>query len=89
MGKRFYCDYCDKTFPYTTDNRKKHCEGSQHQILRNSYYSNYKSNNNKDQKSNFEVVFIRYFKSYLFLVIKASKIFSKTNAKPNLVINIL
>ncbi len=42
MGKRFYCDYCDKSFPYNSINRKKHNEGSYHQMMRNAYYSNYK-----------------------------------------------
>lgn len=42
MVKRFYCDYCDKSFPYNTLNRKKHNEGIQHQSLRNAYYNNYK-----------------------------------------------
>ena len=42
MGKRYYCDFCDKKFPYNTANRKKHNEGSSHQAIRNAYYANYK-----------------------------------------------
>ncbi len=42
MGKRYYCDFCDKTFPYNTANRKKHNEGSYHQMARNAYYSKFK-----------------------------------------------
>ena len=42
MGKRYYCDYCDKSFPYNTANRKKHNEGTYHKMARNAYYANYK-----------------------------------------------
>jgi hypothetical protein len=37
------CDFCDKTYPYNTINRKKHNEGIQHQTLRLNYYRNFKS----------------------------------------------
>jgi U11/U12 small nuclear ribonucleoprotein SNRNP20 len=43
MVKRYYCDFCDKTYPYNTINRKKHNEGIQHQTLRLNYYRNFKS----------------------------------------------
>lgn len=42
MGKRYYCDYCDKTFPDNTLNRKKHNEGSFHQMMKNNYYAQFK-----------------------------------------------
>ena len=42
MGKRFYCEFCDKSFPSNAENRKKHNEGVQHQKLRVAYYSAYK-----------------------------------------------
>jgi len=42
MGKRYYCDYCEKSFPYNTQNRKKHNEGSYHQMMKNSYYTKFK-----------------------------------------------
>ena len=42
MGKRYYCEYCDKTYPYNTQNRIKHNEGSYHQTMKNAYYSDYK-----------------------------------------------
>ncbi|CAF0781637.1 unnamed protein product [Brachionus calyciflorus] len=42
MGKRYYCDFCDKTIPNNHDMIKKHNEGAQHQTLKNSYYLKYK-----------------------------------------------
>lgn len=42
MGKRYYCDYCDNTIPSNVVNRKKHNEGSYHQIMKNKYYSQFK-----------------------------------------------
>lgn len=44
MGKRYYCDFCNKSFPSNTENRKKHNEGLQHQNNRASYYSKFKGN---------------------------------------------
>ena len=40
--KPFNCDYCDKTFPDNTLNRKKHNEGSFHQMMKNNYYAQFK-----------------------------------------------
>ena len=45
MGKRYYCDYCDNTIPSNVVNRKKHNEGSYHQIMKNKYYSQFKGLN--------------------------------------------
>jgi U11/U12 small nuclear ribonucleoprotein SNRNP20 len=42
MGRRFYCEFCDKSFPANLENRRKHNEGAQHQRLRNAYYSQFK-----------------------------------------------
>ena len=42
MGKRYFCEFCDKTIPDNISNRKKHCEGAQHQSLRKEYYSKFK-----------------------------------------------
>lgn len=47
MGKRFYCDYCDKSFPYNIQNRKKHFEGLQHQNNRNAFFSKFKGTKNR------------------------------------------
>ena len=44
MGKRFYCEFCDKSIPSDIVNRKKHAEGIQHQKLRKEYYAKYQSN---------------------------------------------
>lgn len=39
MGKRYYCDYCDKTFADNSQNRKKHLNGVVHDRLRKLHYS--------------------------------------------------
>ncbi|XP_044763574.1 zinc finger matrin-type protein 5 [Coccinella septempunctata] len=38
MGRRYYCDYCDKTFIDDVGARKKHLQSSHHIKLRNWYY---------------------------------------------------
>ncbi|KAL3276178.1 hypothetical protein HHI36_020896 [Cryptolaemus montrouzieri] len=38
MGRRYYCDYCDKTFIDDIEARKKHLQSSHHIKLRNLYY---------------------------------------------------
>ena len=47
MGKRYFCDFCDKSIPNNSYAIKKHNEGSQHQALRNTYYLQYKGFNLK------------------------------------------
>ncbi|RNA17725.1 zinc finger matrin-type 5 [Brachionus plicatilis] len=42
MGKRYYCDFCDKSIPNNSDAIKKHNEGTQHQTIRKNYYLKYK-----------------------------------------------
>lgn len=40
MGRRrYYCDYCDKTFPDNPVNRRNHSNGIQHKSLRALHYS--------------------------------------------------
>ena len=43
MGKRYYCDYCDKSFPDNLDQRKKHLRGVVHQRNRNQFYQSLQS----------------------------------------------
>ncbi|XP_063229723.1 zinc finger matrin-type protein 5-like [Bacillus rossius redtenbacheri] len=38
MGKRYYCDYCDRSFVDGLDARKKHLKGYMHARLRKEYY---------------------------------------------------
>ena len=38
MGKRYFCDYCQKSFPNGAENRRKHNEGIMHIRLKNDYY---------------------------------------------------
>ncbi|XP_018573397.1 zinc finger matrin-type protein 5 [Anoplophora glabripennis] len=38
MGRRYYCDYCDKKFIDDIEHRKKHLQSSYHIKLRNLHY---------------------------------------------------
>ncbi|KAJ8952977.1 hypothetical protein NQ314_007439 [Rhamnusium bicolor] len=38
MGRRYYCDYCDKTFIDDLEARKKHLQSAHHIKLRNLHY---------------------------------------------------
>ncbi|KAJ8042760.1 Zinc finger matrin-type protein 5 [Holothuria leucospilota] len=42
MGKRYYCDYCDKSFPDNIQNRKKHMSGVQHERQVKTHYFAFK-----------------------------------------------
>uniref|UniRef100_A0A023F197 Putative u1 snrnp-specific protein c n=1 Tax=Triatoma infestans TaxID=30076 RepID=A0A023F197_TRIIF len=39
MGRRYYCDYCDRGFTDVVDSRKKHLNGISHQRIKKIYYS--------------------------------------------------
>lgn len=43
MGKKYYCEYCDKRFKDDANIRKKHIEGLPHQKARNEHYALFKS----------------------------------------------
>ncbi|XP_040053222.1 zinc finger matrin-type protein 5 [Gasterosteus aculeatus] len=38
MGKRYYCDYCDRSFQDNMHNRKKHLNGVQHHRAKKAWY---------------------------------------------------
>lgn len=38
MGRRYYCDYCDKSFIDDLGARRKHLQSSHHIRLRNIHY---------------------------------------------------
>uniref|UniRef100_A0A8D0HUG0 Zinc finger matrin-type protein 5 n=1 Tax=Sphenodon punctatus TaxID=8508 RepID=A0A8D0HUG0_SPHPU len=38
MGKRYFCDYCDRSFQDNLHNRKKHLNGVQHLRSKKSWY---------------------------------------------------
>ncbi|CAG8511382.1 13028_t:CDS:2 [Funneliformis mosseae] len=42
MVKKYYCDYCDRSLTDNAENRKKHLEGTQHQINVKLHYDLYK-----------------------------------------------
>ncbi|XP_013392667.1 zinc finger matrin-type protein 5 [Lingula anatina] len=42
MGKRYYCDFCDKSFADNPTNRKNHLKGVSHQRMRKLHYSFFK-----------------------------------------------
>lgn len=41
MGRRFYCDYCDKSFPDSLVNRRAHLNGVQHKQARTLHFNNF------------------------------------------------
>ncbi|XP_028400336.1 zinc finger matrin-type protein 5-like [Dendronephthya gigantea] len=42
MGKRYFCDYCDRHFADSPGNRKKHINGVQHKRNRKLHYDSFK-----------------------------------------------
>lgn len=42
MGKRYFCDYCNRTFLDDPDSRKLHLKGTSHIRARNNHYKNFK-----------------------------------------------
>ncbi|WAR03655.1 ZMAT5-like protein [Mya arenaria] len=42
MGKRYYCDFCDRSFADTGVNRKNHFKGVQHQRLKKQHYDSFR-----------------------------------------------
>ena len=42
MGKRYYCEYCDRYFADSSGNRKKHVNGIQHKRNRKMHYDSFK-----------------------------------------------
>ena len=45
MGRRYYCDYCDKSLPPGMTHRKNHNRGIQHINNKRAYYFQYKGLN--------------------------------------------
>ncbi|XP_054614111.1 zinc finger matrin-type protein 5 [Dunckerocampus dactyliophorus] len=42
MGKRYYCDYCDRSFQDNMHNRKKHLNGVQHQRAKKGWFDHFR-----------------------------------------------
>ncbi|XP_062844495.1 zinc finger matrin-type protein 5 [Trichomycterus rosablanca] len=42
MGKRYYCDYCDRSFQDTLHNRKKHLNGVQHHRAKKAWFDHFR-----------------------------------------------
>ncbi|GFG29277.1 hypothetical protein Cfor_05614 [Coptotermes formosanus] len=42
MGKRYYCDYCDRSFVDDLEARKKHLNGSMHMRLKREHYDSFR-----------------------------------------------
>lgn len=42
MGKRYYCDYCDRSFQDNMHNRKKHLNGVQHHRAKKAWFDHFK-----------------------------------------------
>lgn len=42
MGKRYYCDYCDRSFQDNMHNRKKHLNGVLHHRAKKAWFDHFK-----------------------------------------------
>uniref|UniRef100_A0A8C2CPD5 Zinc finger matrin-type protein 5 n=1 Tax=Cyprinus carpio TaxID=7962 RepID=A0A8C2CPD5_CYPCA len=42
MGKRYFCDYCDRSFQDNLHNRKKHLNGVQHHRAKKAWFDNFR-----------------------------------------------
>ncbi|XP_019938094.1 zinc finger matrin-type protein 5 [Paralichthys olivaceus] len=42
MGRRYYCDYCDRSFQDNMHNRKKHLNGVQHHRAKKAWYDHFR-----------------------------------------------
>ncbi|XP_003965546.2 zinc finger matrin-type protein 5 [Takifugu rubripes] len=42
MGKRYFCDYCDRSFQDNMHNRKKHLNGVQHHRAKKAWFDHFK-----------------------------------------------
>ncbi|CAG8433637.1 10926_t:CDS:2 [Diversispora eburnea] len=42
MVKKYYCDYCDRSFPDNIEARRKHLEGTQHKNKVKQHYDSFK-----------------------------------------------
>nr|XP_022327435.1 zinc finger matrin-type protein 5-like isoform X1 [Crassostrea virginica] len=43
MGRRYYCDFCDKSFADNPTHRKNHLKGVQHQRNRKAHYDSFRN----------------------------------------------
>ena len=55
MGKKYYCDYCNKAFADNPVNRKNHLNGVMHKQMRDMHYQSFagKSKSNLTNSSFF------------------------------------
>ncbi|XP_015939587.1 zinc finger CCCH domain-containing protein 3 [Arachis duranensis] len=51
-ARKFYCDYCDKQFPDTAADRKRHERGIQHQQAKARWYDSFKLEQQQQFPSN-------------------------------------
>ncbi|XP_062290805.1 zinc finger matrin-type protein 5 [Scomber scombrus] len=42
MGRRYYCDYCDRSFQDNMHNRKKHLNGVQHHRAKKAWFDHFR-----------------------------------------------
>ena len=47
MGRRYYCDYCDKRLPPGLNHRKNHNKGIQHIENKRKYYRQFQGEEKK------------------------------------------
>nr|XP_025045509.1 zinc finger matrin-type protein 5 [Pelodiscus sinensis] len=49
MGKRYFCDYCDRSFQDNLHNRKKHLNGVQHLRAKKAWYDLFRGESGSSQ----------------------------------------
>ena len=81
MGKRYFCEVCDKTFADNPTNRRNHMKGLTHQRLRQQHYDSFRSKYRchsfslKVNPYNAEAIFVQSTRTQIFLKIIKTRTF--------------
>ncbi len=69
MGKRYYCDYCDRSFQDNMHNRKKHLFGVQHHRAKKAWFDNFRGIHRKLHKAvgGCKTIHLRWIKFLVFI----------------------
>lgn len=69
MGKRYYCDYCERSFQDNLHNRKKHLFGVQHHRAKKAWFDNFRGTHRKLHKAvgGYKTINLRWIKFLVFI----------------------